>query len=120
MAPDIEIAIVYATQPVGQIIGWFRVRGIAESTPDGLWRRFRRSGAIRRADYFAYFHGAPRAYGIEIADATKVTAPLCLDSLSPGLRAPQSFQYLPAGVAAQVVAPRRSKPRRPTFRPSLA
>lgn len=121
LAPDIEVAIVYATQPVGRIIGWFRVAGIAESTPDGLWRRFRRDGAIRRRDYFAYFDGADRAYAIEIAEPTPVSEPLLLDSLIPGLRAPQSFQYLPAPLAAPMISsPRCTDTRRPTLRPALA
>lgn len=96
LAPDIDIAIVYATQPVGRVIGWFGVKGVVESTPDGLWRRFRRDGAIRRRDYFAYFEGADRAYAIEIGKPTEVAEPLLLSTIGPGLRAPQSFQYLTA------------------------
>jgi predicted transcriptional regulator len=120
LASDIEFAIVYATQPVGRILGWFRVAGLAESTPDGLWRRFRRHGAIRRHDYFAYFEGASRAYGIQIVEPTRVIEPFLLDSLIPGLRAPQSFQYLPAPLASSIVerprpAVRRRRPPRPAF-----
>lgn len=89
--------------PVGRIIGWFRVKGIAESTPRGLWRRFRHNGAILQGDYFEYFAGAERAYAIEIAEPTAIEEPLLLNSLSPGLRPPQSFQYLSAKIAAPVI-----------------
>lgn len=104
LAPDIELAFVYATQPIGRIVGWFRIAGIAESTPDGLWRRFRRDGAIRRRDYFDYFEGAERAYAIEIVEPTIISKPMLLDSLSSGLRAPQSFQYIDASMAASIIA----------------
>lgn len=120
LAPDVDFAIVYATQPTGRIIGWFRITGITESTPDGLWRRFRRNGGIRRRDYFSYFAGAARAYAIEIADATAVDEPLGLDSLSAGLRAPQSFQYLDAPIAAHVIASPEREHRRATLRPAFA
>lgn len=120
LAPDIEFAVVYATMPVGHVIGWFRIAGIAEGTPDGLWRRFRRDGAIRRRDYFSYFEGAERAYAIEIADPTAADKPLLLDSLSIGLRAPQSFQYLAAQVAEAVIAAPQRERRRPTVRPAFA
>jgi predicted transcriptional regulator len=120
LAPDVDLAIVYATQPVGCIIGWFRIKCITESTPDGLWRRFRGEGAIRRRDYFAYFEGAERAYAIEIGDATAVDEPLLLDSLSAGLRAPQSFQYLAAQLAAPVMGPPQQGRRRPTLQPAFA
>lgn len=53
IAPDIGLAIVYATLPVGQVLGWFRIANVVESTPDGLWRRYRHEGAIGRRDYFA-------------------------------------------------------------------
>lgn len=120
LAPDIGFAIVYATQPVGRVVGWFRVTSITESTPDGLWRRFRRHGGIRRRDYFAYFDGTERAYAIEISDATPIDEPMSLDSLSVGLRAPQSFQYLAAPVAAPVLAERGRSQRRPVLRPTFA
>jgi predicted transcriptional regulator len=120
LASDIELAIVYATQPVGCIIGWFRIAGIAESTPDGVWRRFRREGAIRRRDYFAYFNGAERAYAIEIAEAVAIDEPLLLKSLSPSLRAPQSFQYLTGSIGARVVMTPERPPMRPrSLRPVL-
>lgn len=120
LAPDVDLAIVYATQPTGRIIGWFRITGITESTPDGLWRRFRRNSGIRRGDYFSYFEGAARAYAIEIADATAVVEPIELDSLSAGLRAPQSFQYLDAPIAAPVIALPKPEHRRPTLHPAFA
>lgn len=120
LATDVQIAIVYATQPIGRVIGWFRVRGIAESTPDGLWRRYRGDGAIRRRDYFAYFDGAERAYAIEISKPTTLEVPVLLDEVVRGLRAPQSFQYLPARVARPILSEPSTPPaRRLSLRPAF-
>jgi predicted transcriptional regulator len=80
----------------------FRIQGIAESTPDGLWRRYRGEGAIRRRDYLAYFDGAERAYAIRISNPTALEVPLLLGEIVHGLRAPQSFQYLPTLVAESI------------------
>lgn len=121
LASDVEFAIVYATQPTGRVIGWFRIQGIAESTPDGLWRRYRGDGAIRRRDYFAYFDGAERAYAIEISKPTALEAPLLLDEIVRGMRAPQSFQYLPAPVVEALLTEPFSHPAgRPSLRPAFA
>ena len=117
LATDVQIAIVYVTQPIGKVIGWFRIGGIAESTPDGLWRRYRGDGAIRRRDYFAYFDGAERAYAIEISKPTALEVPLLLDEMVRGLRAPQSFQYLPTLVAEALL---REPSNRSAGRPSLS
>ncbi|MDX6451829.1 MAG: hypothetical protein QOH16_1878 [Gaiellaceae bacterium] len=120
LAPDINRALVYATSPTARVIGWFSVSGISESTPDGLWRQFRRHGAIRRRDYFDYFEGASRAYGIRIERATRLGEPVLLDALEPGLRAPQSFQYLSASRLDDLVGITAGAPStipRPQMRP---
>ena len=120
LAPDIELALVYATQPTGLIIGWFQISGIAESTPNGLWRRFRRDGAIRRRDFFTYFDGVDRAYAIEIASPTTINQPLTLDEIVPGMRPPQSFQYLPADLASRILSsPTRTRAHGARLRPAF-
>lgn len=96
LAPDIKVVLVYATKPVGSVIGWFTIARVAASTPGGLWRRFARCGAIEKRAFFDYFDGAERAYGIEIERAVGFDEALALDELRPGMRAPQSFQYLHA------------------------
>jgi predicted transcriptional regulator len=104
LASDIKVALVYATVPVGQVIGWFTIARIAASTPGGLWRRFARHGAITKRAYFDYFDGASRAFGIEIATVVGLEPSLALEELVPGLRAPQSFQYLAAADVAPALA----------------
>ncbi len=118
---DITTAVVYATQPIGLVLGWFRIAGISESTPDGLWRRFRSSGAIDRRAYFDYFDGARRAFGIEIADPTPLKRPIPLEALLPGLRPPQSFQYLIADDVSRAIHARdASRRKQPRSLPALA
>lgn len=107
LAADIKVAVVYATMPVGQVIGWFTIARVAASTPCGLWRRFAREGAIERRAYFDYFDGASRAFGIEIATAVGLEQSLALEELVPGLRPPQSFQYLNAADVAPTLAAAR-------------
>src|SRR5688572_2984637 len=55
---DVSVVVVYATQPVGQIIGWFEVDGVDEGTPLSLWRRYSSCAGIDRASYLAYFENA--------------------------------------------------------------
>lgn len=63
----IAAAAMFSGSVVDRRVGWFTIAGVRESTPDGLWRRCRLSGAIGRHAYFDYFDGARRAFGIEIA-----------------------------------------------------
>jgi predicted transcriptional regulator len=116
LADDVEVVVVYVTQPVGQVIGWFTVRQVRRSTPKALWRRFSSVGGIGRTAYFDYFDGAERAYGIEIDVVSVLTTPLELDQLLPGLRAPQSFRYL----AADHALPMLTRHKQRQFTPALA
>jgi predicted transcriptional regulator len=108
LAKDVSVVVVYATQPVGRVIGWFTVRQVRQSTPRALWRRFSSVAGIGRRAYFDYFEGAERAYGIEIEKTATLVAPLQLEEVLPGLRAPQSFQYLPTDCMQQVLNANRS------------
>jgi predicted transcriptional regulator len=110
IADDVSVVVVYVTQPVGRVIGWFTVRQVRRSTPGALWRRFSSVAGIGRRAYFDYFDGSEHAYGIEIEKVTTLVSPLELDDVLPGLRPPQSFQYLSADCAQPVLdAPRRRR-----------
>lgn len=116
LADDVSVVVVYVTQPVGRVIGWFTVRHVRRSTPAALWRRFSSVAGIGRRAYFDYFDGTEYAYGIEIGKTTVLASPLELDQVLPGLRAPQSFQYLAADSIKPVLdAPRRHRSIAPAF-----
>lgn len=124
LAEDVGLVVVYATLPVGAVVGAFTVAGQELRSPDALWRRHRRHAGISKAGYSAYYDGAETAVGILVGDVEPLEEPLKLDMLGPGLRAPQSFQYLDtsqrdrlrAAVAADraVRAQRRRRSRRRT------
>jgi predicted transcriptional regulator len=103
-AADVSVVVVYATQPVGKVIGWFEVDEIVEDTPRSLWRQFSSRGAIDRRAYLEYFRDAKRAFGITVRRAVLLAPPRLLSDLREDLRPPQSFQYLSAVDAAPVLA----------------
>lgn len=103
-AADVDTVIVYATQPVGRIIGWFEVADVVESTPTKLWRNYSHRGAIDRPAYLAYFSDADRAFAIVIRHATRLPAPASLTTIGPDVRPPQSFRYLARDVAEGLLA----------------
>jgi predicted transcriptional regulator len=104
IASDVSTVIVYATKPVGRIIGWFEVEEVVEGTPLALWRRFSSAGAIDRSSYLTYFREADRAFGIKVRRAKRFRTPRTLEQLHPGLRAPQSFQYVSASALSELIA----------------
>jgi len=104
IAADIDIVLVYATQPVGQVVGWFQVASVIESTPGKLWRDYSDQGGIDRHAYLDYFSDTRKAFGILVRSATRLKVPARLDQIGLGVRPPQSFKYLAPDAAAAVLA----------------
>jgi predicted transcriptional regulator len=93
-APDIKIALIYATAPVMKVVGYFEISEVVRATPQALWGRFGAVAGIGKADYDTYYGDAAQACGVAVARAQALAEPVALSSLRPDLRAPQSFQYL--------------------------
>lgn len=102
LAPDVSHVVIYATSPIKKVIGTFEVAGVERALPEALWRTYRSVGAIARDDYTGYFEGTDTAYAIKVRSPQQLLHPLDLSDLSPGLRAPQSYQYLRDGALAKV------------------
>ncbi|MDI7268403.1 MAG: ASCH domain-containing protein [Myxococcota bacterium] len=95
LAADIEVVLLYATQPVGGIVGAFRVAGQVESSPAAMWRRFRDVAGIGPAAFGAYFDSSSSAVGIMIGNVKRLSSPLPLPAaVGPGTKPPQSVFYL--------------------------
>lgn len=94
LASDVSHVVIYATSPVQKVIGIFEVAGVESAVPDELWDTYSAVGGIARDAYAGYFAGTDTGYAIKVRYPRLLDTPLRLDDLSPGLRAPQSYQYL--------------------------
>lgn len=97
IADDISHVLIYATMPVGALLGWFAVRGQKTMSPEGLWSTFRTVGGISKSRFFDYFDQREHGTGILVDSAFRFPEPVPLVELDTTLRPPQSFQYLTAG-----------------------
>lgn len=91
---DIEKVIVYATMPVGKVIGEFSVQGVIEGRPDAVWSQTRNHAGISKKFFSAYFDGREKAFAIKVGSFNKYDEPYPLSSLGEGVTAPQSYRYL--------------------------
>jgi predicted transcriptional regulator len=102
LAPDVSTVVVYATRPVGRIVGAFEVCGHDVAPPDELWGRHSSHAGISAAGFRAYYAQTPSAVGILIGGVQRLPEPRELTEL-PGLsRPPQSFSYLSAVQATNI------------------
>ena len=94
--PKVTTVVVYATKPVGKVIGEFTVLDIHTDSPKRLWRRTKAHSGIAAPAYDAYFEGKKLAFAIEVGKTQLYSRPLELRDVLPNGYAPQSFVYLPA------------------------
>lgn len=102
LASDVSHVVIYATSPVQKVIGTFEVAGVESAVPDELWDSYSAVGGIARDDYTKYFAGTDTGYAIKVRSPRLLNTPLRLNDLSPGLRPPQSYQYLQGDALAKM------------------
>ena len=62
---------IYATRPVGAVIGAAIVERIVRGDPEEIWVEFGHQAAIARPDFDAYFAGANEAVGLVLAEVQR-------------------------------------------------
>jgi predicted transcriptional regulator len=101
---DVGYVVVYATMPIGAILGILRVDFVDHDSPTRLWRRHGGVGGISNQDFFRYFEG-------------RCKSPLPLASVGLSDKPPQSFMYLD-DEAFDTIASAASVVRRHVRRPA--
>lgn len=94
VAEDVSHVLIYATLPVGSLLGWFVVQGQSTTSPKQLWDQFKGVAGISEDRFFDYYAQKDSGTGIMVGSAEKFDAPLPLTEFGAVLRPPQSFQYL--------------------------
>lgn len=91
---EVKTVVIYATMPVGKVVGEFEVGGIVRGSPSKLWRETREASGITRDFFMAYFEGRTEAQAIRVASTRRYATPKALRDVSGSSTPPQSFQYL--------------------------
>ncbi|MDI6796821.1 MAG: ASCH domain-containing protein, partial [Desulfatibacillaceae bacterium] len=84
----IQTIIVYATLPVGKVIGEFSVDDILEGTPESLWEKTHETAGISRANFTNYFANSFIGFAIKVGKVKCYDHPIDINEVSPGLRPP--------------------------------
>lgn len=91
---DVKIVVIYATMPIGKIVGEFEIGQIIKEQPSKLWKSTKEFSGITKDFFESYFHGRTAGYAISVKKATRYETPLELSSMVPNGIPPQSFRYL--------------------------
>lgn len=71
---------IYATLPVGAVVGNAVVRQIDRGSPSRIWRQWREHTGVKHARYKEYFAGTDEAVALVLSKVKRV-APISIDEL---------------------------------------
>lgn len=85
---------VYASRPIGVVIGEFEVDKIISDSPEKLWLATKDGAGINKQYFDKYFDGKSYAIAIKVGNKKLYKEPLSLFEMFGINRPPQSFMYL--------------------------
>jgi predicted transcriptional regulator len=106
--PDIKPGtpvIIYATKPVGAVVGTANVERIYGGSPDLLWQEHHEQMEISKREFDEYLHETCTAYVLMLSNARLLTQPLTLDDMreSADFQPPQSYRYVDRSALGSLV-----------------
>lgn len=91
---DVRAVVIYATKPVGMVVGEFEVGGLMSDDPESLWASTKKHSGITKQFFMSYFENRGMAFAIKVANPIRYDKPRPLSDLVGSSPAPQSFMYL--------------------------
>jgi len=91
---NVRTVVIYATLPVGKVVGEFEVGGLLSDDPESLWASTKKHSGTTKQFFMSYFENREIAFAIQVTNPTRYEEPLPLHDLVGSSPAPQSFRYL--------------------------
>lgn len=92
--PGVTTVVIYATKPVGKVVGEFSIDEVLSEKPSDLWIITQKFSGISKRFFNEYFRGRETAYAIKVKDVQRYEEPLDLVAVLQSGIPPQSFCYL--------------------------
>lgn len=96
--------IIYCTEPVQRIVGFFEVEALDTSTPQSLWERYAQVSGIPQNEFDAYYANRTIGVAIKIGRVFKLEKASPLSVIDEFLQPPRSFRYLSIEVLEYLVS----------------
>ena len=86
--------IIYATLPIGKVVGEFEIAELISESPVRLWEMTAEFSGITENFFDSYFEGRKIAHAIKVGKVKKYKRNKELSDILPSGVAPQSFCYV--------------------------
>lgn len=93
-AQGVKTVIIYATLPLGKVVGEFDIEEILSDTPKKIWSETAEFSGITKHFFNEYFNGREIAHAIKVKEVKRYPRPKELSAVLASGVAPQSFCYI--------------------------
>jgi len=90
----VHTVIIYATKPIGKVVGEFSIKDVYSDHPDLLWEKTNQFAGISKQLFSEYFYGRDIGYAIEVKKVKIYSNPKNLNEFIESGIAPQSYVYV--------------------------
>lgn len=91
---SVKTVVIYATKPVGKVVGEFKILDIYSDSPSKIWERTKKFAGIEKKYFDQYYQGRDLAVAIAVGEVHQYDRPMELSELGSSMSAPQSFCYI--------------------------
>ncbi|PIT15425.1 hypothetical protein BGI32_05715 [Snodgrassella alvi] len=91
---EVAKVIIYATLPVGKVIGEFEISDFISTSPSELWQLTKKSAGITKSFFDDYFNDRETAHAIRVGVVKRYKKEKLLEDFLKSNQAPQSFCYI--------------------------
>jgi predicted transcriptional regulator len=107
--PDVRpgtLVIIYATKPIGAIVGTARVSGLSQGSPGEIWEQHKAHVSITRKDFDSYLDGVATAYALLLERVQRLVPLLTLEEMraATSFQPPQSYRYVTKSMLNNLVS----------------
>lgn len=94
------IALIYASSPVQEIIGYTVIKKVDHLPLDELWKKYHRQACVEESFFFEYFNGLNQGFALQLKSPVKLIKPVDINRMQCEflLSVPQSFRYAPDSI----------------------
>lgn len=92
--PNVKTVVIYATKPVGKIVGEFDIDDIVSHTPNDLWEKTKDKAGISKKFFLEYFVDKKVAHAFKVGSVKIYDQQLNIEEFCNRKFPPQSFFYI--------------------------
>jgi len=90
----VHTVVIYATKPIGKVVGEFSIKHVHSESPNQLWERTKNYSGISKRLFFKYFQGRDVGHAIEVNHVRRYHEPMLIEDFLPSGIPPQSYAYI--------------------------